>query len=87
MAPSCSSRQSAGRSLKLTTPSLGHQHDAVQRLNHYATGTNTGTSTDDSNEVEEPVAKLTGLAGKNGGPCRDRTYDPLIKSQLLYQLS
>ena len=22
-----------------------------------------------------------------GGPCRDRTYDPLIKSQLLYQLS
>gem|GEM_PF-1790974 len=24
---------------------------------------------------------------KNGGPCRARTYDPLIKSQLLYQLS
>ncbi len=23
----------------------------------------------------------------NGGPCRDRTYDQLIKSQLLYQLS
>ena len=22
-----------------------------------------------------------------GGPCRARTYDPLIKSQLLYQLS
>ena len=22
-----------------------------------------------------------------GEPCRDRTYDPLIKSQLLYQLS
>jgi hypothetical protein len=22
-----------------------------------------------------------------GGPCRDRTYDQLIKSQLLYQLS
>jgi len=22
-----------------------------------------------------------------GGPCRTRTYDPLIKSQLLYQLS
>ena len=22
-----------------------------------------------------------------GGPCRDRTYGPLIKSQLLYQLS
>ena len=25
--------------------------------------------------------------GVNGGPCRDRTYDQLIKSQLLYQLS
>src|SRR5579859_7105284 len=25
--------------------------------------------------------------GLNGGPCRDRTYDQLIKSQLLYQLS
>jgi hypothetical protein len=24
---------------------------------------------------------------ENGGPCRDRTYDQLIKSQLLYQLS
>ena len=24
---------------------------------------------------------------KLGGRCRDRTYDPLIKSQLLYQLS
>ena len=24
---------------------------------------------------------------KDGGPCRDRTYDQLIKSQLLYQLS
>ena len=23
----------------------------------------------------------------NGEPCRIRTYDPLIKSQLLYQLS
>ena len=24
---------------------------------------------------------------RDGGPCRDRTYDQLIKSQLLYQLS
>ena len=24
---------------------------------------------------------------KSGVPCRIRTYDPLIKSQLLYQLS
>ena len=27
------------------------------------------------------------LERKIGGPCRDRTYDQLIKSQLLYQLS
>ena len=27
------------------------------------------------------------IEGKNGGPCRGRTYGPLIKSQLLYQLS
>ncbi len=27
------------------------------------------------------------VAGKFGGPCRGRTYGPLIKSQLLYQLS
>jgi len=27
------------------------------------------------------------VLGKFGGPCRGRTYGPLIKSQLLYQLS
>jgi len=27
------------------------------------------------------------VVGKIGGPCRGRTYGPLIKSQLLYQLS
>jgi hypothetical protein len=29
----------------------------------------------------------TKVAEKFGGPCRGRTYGPLIKSQLLYQLS
>ena len=28
-----------------------------------------------------------GMLSNFGGPCRDRTYDLLIKSQLLYQLS
>ena len=28
-----------------------------------------------------------GVSVGNGGCCRDRTYDKLIKSQLLYQLS
>ena len=26
-------------------------------------------------------------SAESGGPCRGRTYGPLIKSQLLYQLS
>ena len=34
-------------------------------------------------ECESPP----GIAGGAGTPCRARTYDPLIKSQLLYQLS
>jgi hypothetical protein len=32
-------------------------------------------------------AASSGPAERGGEPCRDRTYDPLIKSQLLYQLS
>jgi integrase len=31
--------------------------------------------------------KISEVVGKFGGPCRGRTYGPLIKSQLLYQLS
>ena len=38
-----------------------------------------------SNLKEGRVARLS--SSKIGGPCRDRTYDQLIKSQLLYQLS
>ena len=37
-----------------------------------------------SAEPEKVEAEVSDL---NGGPCRDRTYDQLIKSQLLYQLS
>jgi hypothetical protein len=36
----------------------------------------------DSVDVRGPPRTLL-----DGGPCRDRTYDQLIKSQLLYQLS
>jgi integrase len=38
----------------------------------------------DETPEEIPGAQVIDL---NGGPCRDRTYDQLIKSQLLYQLS
>ena len=33
------------------------------------------------------VSRALGPGGGNGGLYRIRTYDPLIKSQLLYQLS
>jgi site-specific DNA recombinase len=36
--------------------------------------------------LQHRIALLPGV-GTSGGPCRDRTYDQLIKSQLLYQLS
>jgi site-specific DNA recombinase len=36
--------------------------------------------------LEHRISLLPGV-GTSGGPCRDRTYDQLIKSQLLYQLS
>jgi len=39
-----------------------------------------------SKAVDAPLVS-TQVFDLNGGPCRDRTYDQLIKSQLLYQLS
>ena len=38
-------------------------------------------------EVLDSDARVTLYVTEFGGPCRDRTYDQLIKSQLLYQLS
>jgi hypothetical protein len=37
--------------------------------------------------AEAELAKSLHSLGNDGGRCRSRTYDPLIKSQLLYQLS
>jgi len=37
--------------------------------------------------AEAELAKSLQLLRNDGGRCRSRTYDPLIKSQLLYQLS
>ena len=42
--------------------------------------------TDRAKRASESLPKPV-LGSKLGGPCRARTYDPLIKSQLLYQLS
>ena len=50
-----------------------------------------GQNTDNLRTVVKQVAlgvlEPAGNAKKNDGPPRDRTEDPLIKSQLLYQLS
>ena len=43
---------------------------------------------DDLSDVPDRFPPAAGyLIEMIGGRCRDRTYDPLIKSQLLYQLS
>jgi len=41
----------------------------------------------DESPAEAGLAKSLLSLGNDGGRCRSRTYDPLIKSQLLYQLS
>ena len=59
----------------------------VRLLDAGPTDTQTDTGASSAAGVAAAGGKVIDLAGKNGGPCRDRTYDPLIKSQLLYQLS
>ncbi len=41
----------------------------------------------DESPAEAELAKSLQTLRNDGGRCRSRTYDPLIKSQLLYQLS
>ncbi len=41
----------------------------------------------DESPAESELAKSLLLLGKNGAGCRDRTRDPLITNQVLYQLS
>ncbi len=41
----------------------------------------------DESPAEAELAKSLFVRRNDGGRCRSRTYDPLIKSQLLYQLS
>jgi len=73
-------------SIQVTVDLYGHlipglNRGAVDALAE-ATKCNPGaTSTGEALEREAEVIEL------NGGPCRGRTYGPLIKSQLLYQLS
>ncbi len=41
----------------------------------------------DERPAEAELAKSLRLLRKNGAGCRDRTRDPLITNQVLYQLS
>ena len=50
-------------------------------------GPETGSANPGTNGLSEPDWKLPGSKGLLGGRTRARTWDPLIKSQLLYQLS
>ena len=73
-------------SIQVTVDLYGHlipgvHRGAVDALAE-ATGCNLGATTDGWDIGDE--AEVNDLIG---GPCRGRTYGPLIKSQLLYQLS
>ena len=56
------------------------EQEAIKRLDG---GMDTYTDTSKERDLEETSQVLE----KTGEPCRSRTCDPLIKSQLLYQLS
>ena len=57
---------------------------AVDRLDATLLGESGSKMVATGGSEEEAKAQVV---GKFGGPCRGRTYGPLIKSQLLYQLS
>ena len=89
VSPAYVQRQLGHASIQLTVDTYGKwlplgNKAAVDRLD----GVNTGQS--GSKVVANggfPERSPAELVEKNGGPCRDRTCGPLIKSQLLYQLS
>jgi integrase len=67
--------------------SPAHQLEAVRRLDVEPTGTTTGTEAKLAKAATGQTMEVLDSAGKKNGPRRSRTCDPLIKSQLLYQLS
>jgi hypothetical protein len=67
--------------------SRAHQLAAVRRLDVEPTGTTTGTEAKLTKVAMRRGTEVLDSAGEKNGPRRSRTCDPLIKSQLLYQLS
>ncbi len=67
--------------------SPAHKLEAVQRLS-LAPSSTTGSTDDASVKIAvEGGAEVRNLPPELSEPCRDRTGDPLLKRQLLYQLS
>src|SRR5262249_13097869 len=71
-----------------------HQLNAVQRLVLLTAGrsvsaSDTSTNTSEIQKIASQGAcsEVIDLSAVSGGPSETRTPDPLIKSQLLYQLS
>jgi integrase-like protein len=83
-------RQLGHSSIKLTVDTYGKwlpmgNKDAVNRLAEGVTGKGIGSKVVAQSKSGTPGApEMPDLVG---GPSRTRTLDPLIKSQLLYQLS
>ena len=67
--------------------SRAHQLAAVRRLDNEPTGTTTGTEAKLATVARGRGTEVLDSADERNGPRRSRTCDPLIKSQLLYQLS
>jgi site-specific recombinase XerD len=67
--------------------SPAHQLAAVRRLDVEPTGTTTGTEAKLAKVAMAQGTEVLDSGDEKNGPPRIRTADPLIKSQLLYQLS
>jgi integrase len=89
VSPAYVQRQLGHASIQLTVDTYGkwlpmENHGAVDRLDAVATEPSGSRMVATGGKTEE---KASEVLDKFGGPCRGRTYGPLIKSQLLYQLS
>jgi integrase len=78
-------RQLGHASIQLTVDTYGkwlplENQGAVDRLDGESGSKVVAKAAGEGTKAAEPIEK-------SGGPCRDRTCGPLIKSQLLYQLS
>jgi hypothetical protein len=66
--------------------SSSHLHAAVERLSR-PTDITTDTEEPSNEAVAAAGGKVLDLPRDSSEPSRDRTEDPLVKSQMLYQLS